>query len=124
VPYPDFVSLLQISRAHAYLTYQFVLSWSMLEAMSAGCLVVGSRTPPVEELIRDGENGLMVDFFDVKAWSARLIEALAEPEKFAPLRVQARRDIQTGYDLNGVCLPQMVEFVEAVGRGETPLHPA
>jgi len=124
VPYPDFVSLLQISRAHAYLTYPFVLSWSMLEAMSAGCLVVGSRTPPVEELIRDGENGLMVDFFDVKAWSARLIEALAEPEKFAPLRVQARRDIQTGYDLNGVCLPQMVEFVEAVGRGETPLHPA
>ena len=120
VPYPDFVSLLQVSRAHAYLTYPFVLSWSMLEAMAAGCLVVGSRTPPVEELIRDGQNGLLVDFFDVKAWSARLIEALAEPEKFARLRAQARRDIQAGYDLQSVCLPQMVEFVEAVGRGETP----
>lgn len=122
VAYPDFVSLLQVSRAHAYLTYPFVLSWSMLEAMSAGCLVVGSRTPPVEELIREGENGLLVDFFDVKAWSARLIEALAEPEKFAPLRAQARRDIQAGYDLQSVCLPQMVDFVEAVGRGELPSH--
>ncbi|MFN4170765.1 MAG: glycosyltransferase family 4 protein [Pseudorhodobacter sp.] len=121
VPYPDFVSLLQVSRVHAYLTYPFVLSWSMLEAMAAGCLVVGSRTAPVEELITEGQNGLLVDFFDVEAWSARLTEALSEPERFTPLRIQARRTIREGYDLQGVCLPQMVEFVESVGRGELPV---
>nr|WP_237684761.1 glycosyltransferase [Szabonella alba] len=120
VPYPEFVSLLQISRAHAYLTYPFVLSWSMLEAMAAGCLVVGSRTAPVEELLTEGETGLLVDFFDVAGWSARLIEALAEPEKFIPLREAARRRIVEGYDLQTVCLPQMVDYVEAVARGEWP----
>lgn len=112
VPYQNFVSLMQIARVHAYLTYPFVLSWSMLEAMSAGALVVGSRTPPVEELITDGVNGKLVGFFDVEGWSAALIDALAEPRKYASLREAARRTIIDGYDLATNCLPRMVEFVE------------
>jgi len=115
VPYPEFVSLMQVSRVHAYLTYPFVLSWSMLEAMSAGALVVGSRTAPVEEVIRDGVNGLLVDFFDVPAWSDRLTRCLADPEAYAPLRVAARRTILENYDLRGICLPRMIDFVESYG---------
>ena len=112
IPYPDFVSLMQISRAHAYLTYPFVLSWSMIEAMAAGCHVVASNTPPVAEAIADGENGTLVDFFDVAAWSAVLTQALAEPERFAALRVAARQTALQRYDLRRVCLPRMVAFVE------------
>jgi glycosyltransferase involved in cell wall biosynthesis len=112
VPYPAFIALMQVTRVHAYLTYPFVLSWSMLEAMSAGALVVGSRTPPVEEVITDGINGRLVDFFDVGAWSAALIEALADPRRFVPLREAARRTIIERYDLTTQCLPRMIDFVE------------
>ncbi|MGB3279254.1 MAG: glycosyltransferase family 4 protein [Pseudorhodobacter sp.] len=113
VPYLQFVALMQISRVHAYLTYPFVLSWSMLEAMSAGAYVVGSRTAPVEELIEDGVNGRLVDFWDIKAWSNALTEGLAEPEKFMPLRRAARQTIVENYDLQSICMPRMVEYVES-----------
>ena len=114
IPYPDFVSLMQVSRAHAYLTYPFVLSWSMIEAMSAGCHVVASNTAPVAEAITDGVNGTLVDFFDVAAWSATLTQALAEPDRSAALRVAARKTAIARYDLRRVCLPRMVAFVEGI----------
>ncbi len=115
VSYAQYLSLLQVARVHAYLTYPFVLSWSLMEAMSAGALVVGSRTPPVEEMIRDGENGRLVDFFDVAGWSSALIAALANPQAGAPLREAARRTVVEGYDLRRNALPRLVAFVE--GRG-------
>jgi glycosyltransferase involved in cell wall biosynthesis len=116
VPHGDFVRLMQVTAAHAYLTYPFVLSWSMLEAMAAGALVIGSRTAPVEEVIADGENGRLVDFFDVPGWSAALIEALEAPERFASHRAAARRTVQGRYDLK-ICLPRVVDFVERHGPG-------
>jgi glycosyltransferase involved in cell wall biosynthesis len=112
VPYPVFVNLMQVSRVHAYLTYPFVLSWSLLEAMSAGGMVVGSRTGPVEELIKDGVNGRLVDFFDVDGWSDALIDALAYPDKYLGMREAARRTIVEGYDLKRHCLPELIKFVE------------
>lgn len=112
VPYQMFVDLMRVTRVHAYLTYPFVLSWSLLEAMSAGAFVIGSRTPPVEEVIKDGVNGRLVDFFDVPGWCAALIEALAYPEKTEAMRKAARKTVVEGYDLRTVCLPRLVDFVE------------
>ena len=114
VDYNRFTSVIRISRVHAYLTYPFVLSWSMLEAMSAGALVIGSRTPPVQEAITHGRNGLLVDFFDVAGWSEAIIDALARPEHYMGIRAAARETVIQRYDLNSVCLPQMISFLESV----------
>jgi len=105
IPYPAFIKVLQVSRVHVYLTYPFVLSWSMLEAMSAGCLIVGSRTQPVEEVIHHGGNGLLVDFFSSEDIAERVIEALEDSKSFASLRQNARQTILDRYDLRSVCLP-------------------
>jgi len=115
IPYDDLLNLLRVGRAHAYLTYPFVLSWSMLEAMSLGCCVVGSNTPPVAEAITDGETGHLVDFFDVDGWADRLIEVLANPEGQQGIRAAARQHIVDTYDLKSVCLPKLLSFVETAG---------
>lgn len=112
VPYSVFLGVLQVSRVHVYLTYPFVLSWSMLEAMSAECLIVGSRTAPVEEVIRDGGNGLLVDFFDHAQIAERVVAALEDPRAFDEMRKAARRTIVEQYDLKTLCLPMQLELIE------------
>jgi glycosyltransferase involved in cell wall biosynthesis len=105
ISYPGFIKVLQVSRVHVYLTYPFVLSWSMLEAMAAGCLVVGSRTQPVEEVLHHGGNGLLVDFFSPEQIADRVIEALEDRKSFASLRHNARQTIVDRFDLRSICLP-------------------
>jgi glycosyltransferase involved in cell wall biosynthesis len=116
LPYGRLVDLFHVTRAHAYLTYPFVLSWSMVEAMAAGALVVGSRTAPVEEVIQDGVTGRLVDFFDVKAWSVALTDALANPDAHQPMRDAARKLVRARYDLRSVCLPRQVELLMRLSR--------
>ncbi|MBZ4024046.1 glycosyl transferase family 1 [Rhodobacter sp. TJ_12] len=115
VPYPDFISIMQLGRVHAYLTYPFVLSWSLMEAMAAGAMVVASDTAPLREVITDGVNGKLVDFFDIKGWSAALTDALANPERYQPMRQAARASIIEKYDLETRCLPRLIDFVETAG---------
>lgn len=111
VPYSTFLNILQISRAHVYLTYPFVLSWSMLEALSAGALVIGSKTAPVEEVLHHHENGLLVDFFDTAGVADTVVDALANPGAYRAMRECARRTIIEGYDLHTLALPAQLKLV-------------
>ncbi|MFI4941002.1 MAG: glycosyltransferase [Burkholderiales bacterium] len=117
VPYSSFVKILQVSTVHVYLTYPFVLSWSMLEAMSAGCLIVGSRTQPVEEVIRDGENGWLVDIFSPEEIAGRVVDAFANRDAYSAIRQNARRTIVENYDLRTICLPAQLRLVNMAARG-------
>ncbi|MGK7945855.1 MAG: glycosyltransferase family 4 protein [Microcystaceae cyanobacterium] len=110
LPYGQYLQVLQASSAHIYLTRPFVLSWSMLEAMSVGCLIVASNTPPVKEIIEDGVNGLLVDFFAPEKIADRVEEVLENPEEMDKIRQQARITIQEKYDLANL-LPQHIDWI-------------
>jgi glycosyltransferase involved in cell wall biosynthesis len=120
LPYATFLDVLRISSAHVYLTYPFVLSWSMLEAMSVGGLVIGSATPPVQEVIRHEENGLLVDFFDTSGLARTVSEALADPAAFDRLRGAARKTVVSEYDLQTVCLPRHLDMVRRLATQGRP----
>lgn len=111
LPYPQYLRVLQASSAHIYLTRPFVLSWSMLEAMSAGCLIVASNTPPVTEVIQDGENGILVDFFSPQQICEKVAEALDNACRMKPIRARARQTIREKYDL-GKLLPEYLNWVK------------
>src|SRR5919199_1368463 len=110
LPYLEYLQVLQASSAHLYLTRPFVLSWSILEALSTGCLVVASNTAPVKEVIQDGVNGLLVDFFDAQQICDRIEEALDHPTQMAAIRAQARETILNRYDLAQL-LPQHLQWI-------------
>lgn len=114
VGHAHFVGLLQLSTVHVYLTYPFVLGWSLLEAMSAGCAIVASNTQPLHEAIVEGETGRLVDFFDVPGLADAICDLLADPDARARLGAQARAFAQARYDLQAVCLPRQLEWVRAL----------
>ena len=107
-------ALMQSATVQVYLTYPFVLSWSLLESLACELLVIGSDTEPVKEVIKDGENGLLVDFFDHEAIAKKVSNVLADPKKYDKIRKKARKDIIKKYDLTNVCLPNSIKYIEDI----------
>lgn len=114
VTYQHFIPLLQLSTVHVYLTYPFVLSWSLLEAMSAGCAIVASDTQPLHEAIKHNETGKLVNFFDHRALAQQVCALLDQPQERQRLGANARAFAQQNYDLQTVCLPRQLAWVEGL----------
>ena len=116
LPYRELLTLFRVSAVHMYLTYPFVLSWSMLDAMACGAAILASDTAPVREVMTDGLNGVMVDFFDTRAIAEKLDWMLTHQAELAPLRVAARRTVVENYDLSSICMPRQLTLLDEVAR--------
>ena len=117
--YQDYLKVLQVSSAHIYLTRPFVLSWSMLESMSTGCVIIGSDTKPVRELITDNYNGLLVPFFEPEKIADRVEYALSNPDLMTKIRQRARETIVSKYDLHDL----LKKHIHWILKGELPKSP-
>ncbi len=112
LPYEQYLAVLQVSTVHVYLTYPFVLGWSLLEAMSIGCAVVASDTAPVREVVQHNHNGVLVNFFNYEALATQIATLLDDPQRRLALGTAARAHVQKHYDLRRVCLPKQVAWVD------------
>ncbi len=114
IPHDQFTRVLQISRVHVYLTYPFVLSWSLMEAMSCGAAIVASDTAPVREVITHDETGRLVDFFDRTALVREVCDLLEDAKARTRLGAEARALMVARYDLRRTCLPRQLAWVDEV----------
>lgn len=108
--YNDYINLLQISSAHIYSTIPFILSWSLLEAMSVGCCVVASNTTPVLEVMKDNYNGLLFDFYNVDQLVEKVEYALDNKVGMQVIKENARKTVVENYDLK-VLMTKQIEYM-------------
>ncbi len=106
-------AIFRLSDLHIYLTAPFVLSWSLIDAMATGCVVLAADVPPVREVVEPGQNGLIEPFFDVDRLTETALRVLEDPAAFKPLGAAARRTIEEKYSLE-VCIPPLASFLERV----------
>jgi glycosyltransferase involved in cell wall biosynthesis len=115
----DAAELFRATDLHIYLTVPYVLSGSMLEAMSCGAVVLGSSTAPVREVIADGQNGILVDFFDIESIASKAAAVLEDPVSYRSMGRLAEQTVIEHYSLE-VVLPQLVnlyrESAASIGR--------
>ncbi|SMP82340.1 Glycosyltransferase involved in cell wall bisynthesis [Desulfonatronum zhilinae] len=114
ISYDLYMAVMQLSSVHVYLTYPFVLSWSLLEAMSMECCIVAGNTKPLHEAIDHDKTGRLVDFFDVQGFADNVTELLNNPKERCRLGRKAREFAVANYDLKTVCLPRQIEWVEGL----------
>ncbi len=115
IDYDTYVKLLQRSDVHIYLTYPFVASWSLREALACGCAVVGADVEPVMEFITDGKNGLLTPTLDPKRLAERVLDLLEHPRLSARIRKGARRYAETHLSMEAYLAAYDARIAEIVG---------
>ncbi|MEG2139829.1 MAG: glycosyltransferase [Bilophila sp.] len=115
-PYEDYRRLLRASTVHVYLTAPFALSSGLFEAMSCGCLLAGSDTEPVREVIRHGENGFLCGFGDETALAQTVIGLLQRSSVMNPIRAAARQTILDQYDIKKLAPKHAQRLLDAYAQ--------
>jgi glycosyltransferase involved in cell wall biosynthesis len=113
------LNVLRISSVHFYLTVPFVLSWSMMESMASECVILGSNTPPVMEVLEHERNGIVVDFYDHMNIADWVDKIFAHPTRMKHLGKVARQTIVDTYSLKKL-LPLHLKLINDVASGKNP----
>lgn len=114
LPYEQYLGVMKASSCHVYLTYPFVLSWSLLESMSCAGLIVASNTKPLLEVIKDKENGYLTNFFDYDDIAEKVTHCLKNQKNLENIRQNSRQTIIKNYDLRTICLPQQISAIKEI----------
>ena len=85
------MALFQASWVHVYLSYPFILGWSLLEAMACGCCIVGSEGMPVAEAISNGTDGVLTPLDQPQALADRILALLSNQQARERYGKAARR---------------------------------
>ena len=112
LPVKQYIHFLQLSSVHIYLSYPLVVSSSLLEAMSCGCAIVAADTAPVRDMIENGENGVLVDFFDAHTLADKTAFILKSQSTREQLGLNALKYIRQNYDMHKICLPKLIKWTE------------
>lgn len=121
IPPMDLVTMFNLSDLHIYLTAPYVLSWSMIQAMSTGCAILASDTKPVQEAIDHGQQGILVDFYDVDAMTDNAMKMLRDPAEFQSMREGARNRVLERYEKEH-CIQQMIKLYRSVVGDKSSLE--
>lgn len=113
LPFDKYIDMLNVTSAHVYLTYPFVCSWSLLNAMACEAPIIASNTEPVLEFLEDNKNSLLFDFFNVEQQVEKIEYALDNRDKMEPLRKEARKLIVDKYALKDL-LPQHISYIKSL----------
>jgi glycosyltransferase involved in cell wall biosynthesis len=116
IPVSTLAQVFSLSDLHLYFTVPFVLSWSLMDALACGCTVLASNTAPVREVIENGKNGLLCDFFDVEGFASQAVEVLRDPGAFRHLGTCAVDGIHRNYAID-VTLPRLTRLFEQATSG-------
>jgi glycosyltransferase involved in cell wall biosynthesis len=117
LPPAELSQLLSLSDLHIYLTAPFVLSWSLMNAMSCGCPILGSDTAPVREVIHEGSTGLLAGFFNVDQMTEKALQALESPQKSRELGANARKLIESKYE-QSICLKEIEQLFRETAKAK------
>ncbi len=119
IAYDKYLELLKRSDTHVYLTYPFVASWSLREALAMGCAIVASDVESVTEFITHDDNGLLVPGLDPGTLADTVLKVLADTKLNKRLRVSARRYAETHLDMKDYIASMMATIAELTGKPVT-----
>lgn len=122
IPYDRFLQVIQVSRVHIYLTYPFVLSWSLMESMATEAAIVASHTAPVVEVLEHEKTAQLINFFDQDALVGAVVKLCEDAQLRDALGQNARTFIKEHYDLQKICLPKQLSWVDKLAE-KTPKLP-